>query len=229
MRAATRLRLAPCPSIRLVPLQRHFTQSASNVNDRPSTKNINDVNTTTLRRAEYAGPAGFDVRLHDSSRAAQACRGDKLPDRRRWRQARISEILVQMQQRRAWLTTSQISSKVFPVTGATGGLGLAASIYLAKQGAHVYCLDRSDEPPKQWLEAQEVIAKLGKGELSYMKLDVTDHDAQHEVMAKIADKHQGIDGGYFAAGINCTSDLLDYAPAQAKEVSQLTRSIRMLY
>ena len=173
MRAATRLRLAPCLPIRLVPFQRHFT---------PSTKNINDVDTTTLRRSEYAGPAGFDV-----------------------------------------------SSKVFPVTGATGGLGLAASIYLAKQGAHVYCLDRSDEPPKQWLEAQEVIAKLGNGELSYMKLDVTDHDAQHEVMAKIADKHQGIDGGYFAAGINCTSDLLDYAPAQAKEVSQLTRSIRTFY
>ncbi|HEY9858738.1 MAG TPA: SDR family NAD(P)-dependent oxidoreductase [Candidatus Obscuribacterales bacterium] len=92
----------------------------------------------------------------------------------------------------------QLAGKVALVTGAGSGIGKAAAQLLAKEGAKIAALGRSDDDIQQTLEE---IQKSG-GEAIPVLADISQPEAMQQAIQAIADKWGRLDIVFANAGIN---------------------------
>lgn len=89
--------------------------------------------------------------------------------------------------------SKKLEGRAVMVTGAASGLGRAAAVMAAGEGAYVYCLDRAAGP------LEEVVAEIraAGGASESIAVDVTDAEAVQAAFAKITQ----LDGLVNSAGI----------------------------
>ncbi len=92
----------------------------------------------------------------------------------------------------------QLAGKVALVTGAGSGIGKAAAQLLAKEGAKIAALGRSDDDIQQTLEE---IQKSG-GEAIPVLADISQPEAMQQAIQAIADQWGRLDIVFANAGIN---------------------------
>ncbi|KAF7187945.1 Short chain dehydrogenases/reductase notP' [Pseudocercospora fuligena] len=115
-----------------------------------------------------------------------------------------------------------VTGRVYAVTGGGRGLGLTIASYLAKLGAHVYCLDVLHIPAAEFYETKELVEDCaGCGSLNYHHLDVRNANEQDAVFAEIADQHQRFDGLVAAAAIQHICLALEYPPEKITEMLEV--------
>ena len=88
-----------------------------------------------------------------------------------------------------------LTGKRILVTGATGGMGVEASIQLSKLGANVVICGRNGEKLQKVFEMLE-----GKGHAKHV-LDLNDVDSIEENIKKMVTEHGMFHGFAFCAGI----------------------------
>ncbi|MBN2242092.1 MAG: glucose 1-dehydrogenase [Acidobacteria bacterium] len=93
---------------------------------------------------------------------------------------------------------ARVQDKVAIVTGGAMGLGRAASVLLAQEGARVAIVDIADEPGKQ---AEKEINGAG-GEALYRHMDVASEEDVRRVCREVAEKYGRIDILVNNAGIS---------------------------
>ncbi|KAL7627784.1 hypothetical protein AAE478_001979 [Parahypoxylon ruwenzoriense] len=113
------------------------------------------------------------------------------------------------------LADFDLKGKVFVVTGAARGLGLALAESLVEAGGKVYCLDREDHPDKHWAEARKRVVPEWGGSLHYRQQDVLDTDHLDKTITEIADENARLDGVVAAAGVQQVTPAVDYEPSDA--------------
>ncbi|SFT72483.1 3-oxoacyl-[acyl-carrier protein] reductase [Actinopolyspora lacussalsi subsp. righensis] len=87
-----------------------------------------------------------------------------------------------------------LRDKVALVTGASRGIGAAIAETLARDGAHVVCLD----VPAQGEDLAEVANRVGG---STLQLDITAEDAPRQLIEHVEQRHDGLDIVVHNAGI----------------------------
>ncbi|KAJ5586434.1 hypothetical protein N7450_006221 [Penicillium hetheringtonii] len=102
-----------------------------------------------------------------------------------------------------------LDGKVFVVTGGGRGLGLAMAEALVEAGGQVHCIDRTNDPDPDFLEAQKRANPEFGGSLHYHRMDVRDREAVESTMQEIARKKNRLDGLIAAAGINRVGDAME--------------------
>ncbi|MFV0280391.1 MAG: SDR family NAD(P)-dependent oxidoreductase [Rhodoblastus sp.] len=85
--------------------------------------------------------------------------------------------------------TSPLSSRIALVTGASRGIGYALALELARQGAHVIALARTQGALE---ELDDDIRKIG-GEATLVPCDLADHDALDRLGAAIHERWGKLD------------------------------------
>lgn len=91
----------------------------------------------------------------------------------------------------------RFNGKIALVTGATRGIGRAAALQLAAEGAHVFCLGRTVGALE---ELDDDIAAAG-GSASLIPLDLTDSDGIERLGLAIYERHGRLDILVAAAGV----------------------------
>ncbi|KAI1211081.1 NAD(P)-binding protein [Annulohypoxylon truncatum] len=119
------------------------------------------------------------------------------------------------------LADFDLKGRVFVVTGAARGLGLALAESLVEAGGKVYCLDREDQPDKHWAEASKRVMPEWGGSMHYRQQDVLDTTNLDRTIAEIADANRRLDGVIAAAGVQQIMPALDYGPADATRVMSI--------
>lgn len=89
--------------------------------------------------------------------------------------------------------TQPLGGKTMLVTGASRGIGEAIARVLAREGAHVICLD----VPQQQADLQKVASEISG---SVLTVDITGEDAGKEI-AEAAQKRGGLDAVIHNAGV----------------------------
>ncbi|KAI4858567.1 NAD(P)-binding protein [Hypoxylon rubiginosum] len=110
------------------------------------------------------------------------------------------------------LADFDLKGKVFIVTGAAQGLGLALAEGLVEAGGKVYCLDRESEPDEHFAEARKRVVPEWGGSLHYRKQDVLDTRDLDKTITEIADDNGRLDGVVAAAGIQQVTPAVEYEP-----------------
>ncbi|SDR04123.1 3-oxoacyl-ACP reductase [Actinopolyspora saharensis] len=87
-----------------------------------------------------------------------------------------------------------LRGKVALVTGASRGIGASIAETLARDGAHVVCLD----VPAQGEDLAKVANRIGG---SALQLDITAQDAPQRVVEHFTERHEGLDVVVHNAGI----------------------------
>ena len=82
----------------------------------------------------------------------------------------------------------------------------------------VYCLDRLNEPDKEFKVVKDRLGPEYGGSLNFDKVDVREAGNVDRVVSEIADKHQRLDGLIAAAGVQLVQPALDYAPERVMEM-----------
>ncbi|XDG09340.1 hypothetical protein ABKA04_008955 [Annulohypoxylon sp. FPYF3050] len=113
------------------------------------------------------------------------------------------------------LADFDLKGRVFVVTGAARGLGLALAESLVEAGGKVYCLDREDEPDEHWAEASKRVIPEWGGSLHYRQQDVLDTCHLDRTITDIADDNCRLDGVIAAAGVQQITPAVEYEPADA--------------
>ncbi|KAI1103950.1 NAD(P)-binding protein [Jackrogersella minutella] len=110
------------------------------------------------------------------------------------------------------LADFDLKSKVFVVTGAARGLGLALAESLVEAGGKVYCLDCQDQPDEHWAEAKSRVVPEWGGSLHYRQQDVLNTPHLDKTIMEIADDNGRLDGVIAAAGIQQVTPAVEYDP-----------------
>jgi NAD(P)-dependent dehydrogenase (short-subunit alcohol dehydrogenase family) len=92
----------------------------------------------------------------------------------------------------------QLAGKVALITGAGSGIGKAAALMLAKEGARIAALDLD---PKEVQQVAEEI-QCNKGEALALSADISKPDQMDKAIKQIGDKWKRIDVVFANAGIN---------------------------
>lgn len=93
-----------------------------------------------------------------------------------------------------WSRHKAFVTKVNVCTGGARGLGLCMAEGLVEAGGMVHCLDRLPEPDHEFIETKSRIKTEYGGGLEYHQVDVTNNDELEQLIAKIADEKQRLDG-----------------------------------
>ena len=100
---------------------------------------------------------------------------------------------------------TRLEGKVAIITGATGGIGQAASRLFAEEGARVTLVDLDESA------LQELARSIGEERASYIAADVTDPDQSQAYVDAAVNRWGGIDILLANAGIEgVVSDIPDY-------------------
>ncbi|WP_190819943.1 3-oxoacyl-ACP reductase [Saccharopolyspora pogona] len=102
---------------------------------------------------------------------------------------------------------SPLRDKIALVTGASRGIGEAIAETLARDGAHVVCLD----VPAQGGDLAEVANRIGG---STLQLDITAEDAGDRIAEHFAQRHDGLDVVVHNAGITRDKTIGRMTPQQ---------------
>lgn len=108
-----------------------------------------------------------------------------------------------------------LTDRVILVSGAARGLGLIQAEALLEAGATVYALDRLSEPSPDFYRVQKRAAEELGTSFHYMQIDVRDVDALNQIVEKIGNTHERLDGLIAAAGIQQETTALDYTAKDA--------------
>ncbi len=96
----------------------------------------------------------------------------------------------------------QFSGKVAVVTGAASGIGRAAAIRFAQEGARVFCADLN------LAGAQAVAADIG-GDAAALHLDVADYASNQAMAAQVMEQAGRLDIAFLNAGLYGAADGLE--------------------
>ncbi|GAA1023630.1 MULTISPECIES: SDR family NAD(P)-dependent oxidoreductase [Amycolatopsis] len=96
----------------------------------------------------------------------------------------------------------RLADKITLITGASSGMGRAAALTFAREGATVVVTDVEDA---DGAAVAEEIRALG-GQAEYRRLDVTDEDSWAAVLGAVLDQHGKLDVLVNNAGISGTFD-----------------------
>jgi NAD(P)-dependent dehydrogenase (short-subunit alcohol dehydrogenase family) len=110
-----------------------------------------------------------------------------------------------------------LDGKTIVVIGAGSGIGRAAAIGAARQGAHVSCLDVKGEAADA--TAADIRGEGGTADAA--GLDIVDAAETHRVLATIASETGRLDGVICTPGINVRKKLLDYSDDEFDRVVRL--------
>ncbi|KAI1379455.1 NAD(P)-binding protein [Hypoxylon crocopeplum] len=116
------------------------------------------------------------------------------------------------------LADFDLKGKVFVVTGAARGLGLALAESLVEAGGRVYCLDREAEADEHWAEARNRVVPEWGGSLHYRQQDVLDTNHLDKTITAIADENSRLDGVIAAAGIQQITPAVEYSHEDAAKM-----------
>ncbi|KAJ5102035.1 hypothetical protein NUU61_004257 [Penicillium alfredii] len=111
-----------------------------------------------------------------------------------------------------------MEGRVFAITGGGRGLGLSMAEALIESGASVYCLDRLESPPLDFVAAREKAMNEYGGLLEYVRIDVRNSTEVNNTFAAIAGKHERLDGLVAAAGINHLQSALEHSQQALDDV-----------
>ncbi|KEF56381.1 alcohol dehydrogenase [Exophiala aquamarina CBS 119918] len=103
-----------------------------------------------------------------------------------------------------------VQGKVIVVTGGGRGLGLCMAEALFQAGAIVHCLDRLPEPHDDFPTAQKLNGRSIGGRIHYHRIELTNTQELHQLVADIATEHQRLDGLIAAAGVQQVTSALDF-------------------
>lgn len=106
---------------------------------------------------------------------------------------------------------SQGERKTVLITGASGGIGMAAAVYLAEKGYSVVATSRSDER----LTALKSVAAERELPISTVVLDINSDEAVNHVLPGLIEEHGGIDALVNNAGYSL------WGPAESLSVDEL--------
>jgi NAD(P)-dependent dehydrogenase (short-subunit alcohol dehydrogenase family) len=95
------------------------------------------------------------------------------------------------------MDSSLFQSKVFVVTGAAAGIGLATASQLVQHGAQVHALDVVATAPES---LTGLAGRQGHGGLTYHQVDVRSRARCHEIFEGIIAQHGQVDGIVNCAG-----------------------------
>ncbi len=104
---------------------------------------------------------------------------------------------------------TNLSGKVFVLTGAGTGIGRASAIALSKAGAKVVVTDLSEDLAKETVK----IITESNGKSEYYQLDVTKSDQCNHVAQLVLNKYGRIDGWVNNAGVSSMNRLVDLTEA----------------
>lgn len=105
-----------------------------------------------------------------------------------------------------YLFSSQ--GKIALITGGASGMGLSSAELFAASGMKVYILDFNEEAGES--ESKRINSLGFEGEVSFLKIDVTDKTLCHELVDKIAAENKGrIDVLYNCAGLSIRDANMD--------------------
>ncbi len=112
----------------------------------------------------------------------------------------------------------QLSGKVALVTGAGSGIGQAAALLLAREGAKVAALDLSEE------EVQETVSKIQSdgGEVLPLGADVSQRDQMQRAVQQAGEQWGRLDIVFANAGINGV-----WAPLEELEPDEWDRTLNI--
>jgi len=85
----------------------------------------------------------------------------------------------------------------------------------------VYCLDRLEAPDDEFHEAKKRILPEFDGELNYAQVDVRNTQNLDDVISKIAEKHQRVDGMIAAAGVQQVTPAVEYGIEDAMDMMNI--------
>ena len=106
------------------------------------------------------------------------------------------------------------------ITGAGAGIGRAAALRLAREGAHVLCCDRDREAAA---ETARRIARAGRGGATAVRLDVTDEEAWTDAVARAINERGAIHALLNSAGGGSGRD----GPVTELDLDEFWRAIRV--
>jgi len=99
----------------------------------------------------------------------------------------------------------RLDGKVIIITGAASGMGRAASILFAKEGAKVIAADIDETQGKKTVE----MARSNGGNATFVKCDVTKLEDTQNVVKEAVKTYGKLDGLYNNAGINPIGTVVD--------------------
>ena len=99
----------------------------------------------------------------------------------------------------------RLEGKVIIITGAASGMGRAASILFAKEGAKVIAADIDEVQGKKTVEA----VRSNGGNATFVKCDVTKLEDTQNVVKEAVKTYGKLDGLYNNAGINPIGTVVD--------------------
>ncbi|KFY20230.1 hypothetical protein V491_03886, partial [Pseudogymnoascus sp. VKM F-3775] len=108
-----------------------------------------------------------------------------------------------------------LAAMVIVTTGGARGIGLSMAQSLIECGATVHVLDRLPNPSPEF---DRFATSLPTGTLTYHPIDVLDVPALNTLIARIADKHCGLDGLIAVAGIQYEAPALTYSAETCNHV-----------
>lgn len=136
-----------------------------------------------------------------------------------------------------------LQDKVYIVTGAGRGMGLAIAESMTEAGAEgklcsretngssiyadnfmltaVHCFDRLLEPHPEFVATQELARRAHVGSLRYHHVDVRQTQHLWDTVSKIASQNNRLDGLVAAAGVQRTKNAVDYTPEEVTEMMDI--------
>jgi NAD(P)-dependent dehydrogenase (short-subunit alcohol dehydrogenase family) len=95
------------------------------------------------------------------------------------------------------MDSSLFRSKVYVVTGAAAGIGLAIASQLVQHGAQVHALDVVATEPEG---LRELAGRQAQSSLTYHRVDVRSRAQCHDIFEGIVNRHGRVDGVVNCAG-----------------------------
>ena len=108
----------------------------------------------------------------------------------------------------------RFEGKVVLITGATSGIGRAAAVAFAAEGAKVAFCGRRENLGRQ-VEAQ---IKAQSGEATYIRADVRDESSVRAFVDEVVQRYRRLDVAFNNAGITLEKPLHEYSSAEWDEV-----------